>query len=221
MKIFNPATGALLADLPADGAFVVRRKYDRARAAQPGWAATPIEKRVAAMRAFRDRLAAKHELLARTLTQEVGKPIRQSRNELNGLTKRLDFFISEAARVLREETVYASAEEKLEEHITHEPLGVVANISAWNYPYFVGSNVFVPALLAGNAVLYKPSEFATLTGRLLPRRCTRRGSPPTFSWRSSARRRPAHRCCASRSTGCSSPARTQPARASARSPAAR
>ncbi len=46
----------------------------------------------------------------------------------------------------------------------HEPLGVVANISAWNYPYFVGSNVFVPALVAGNAVLYKPSEFATLTG---------------------------------------------------------
>jgi acyl-CoA reductase-like NAD-dependent aldehyde dehydrogenase len=41
---------------------------------------------------------------------------------------------------------------------------VIANISAWNYPYFVGSNVFVPALVAGNAVLYKPSEFATLTG---------------------------------------------------------
>jgi acyl-CoA reductase-like NAD-dependent aldehyde dehydrogenase len=41
---------------------------------------------------------------------------------------------------------------------------VIANISAWNYPYFVGSNVFVPALAAGNAVLYKPSEFATLTG---------------------------------------------------------
>ena len=52
----------------------------------------------------------------------------------------------------------------MREQITHEPLGVVANISAWNYPYFVGSNVFVPALLAGNAVLYKPSEFASLTG---------------------------------------------------------
>ena len=50
------------------------------------------------------------------------------------------------------------------ERIGHEPLGVVANVSAWNYPYFVGGNVFVPALLTGNAVLYKPSEFATLTG---------------------------------------------------------
>ena len=50
------------------------------------------------------------------------------------------------------------------ERIGHDPLGVVANISAWNYPYFVGGNVFVPALLTGNAVLYKPSEYATLTG---------------------------------------------------------
>jgi acyl-CoA reductase-like NAD-dependent aldehyde dehydrogenase len=165
MRIINPATGALLADVPEDGAFAVRRKYKRARAAQPGWAATPIARRVAAIRAFRDRLAAKHETLARTLTQEVGKPIRQAKNELNGLAKRLDFFIAEAARVLRDEKIYADDEEKLEERISHEPLGVIANISAWNYPYFVGSNVFVPALLAGNAVLYKPSEFATLTGR--------------------------------------------------------
>jgi acyl-CoA reductase-like NAD-dependent aldehyde dehydrogenase len=95
----------------------------------------------------------------------VGKPIRQSKNELNGLLKRIDFFVAEAARVLRDEKVYADEKQKLEERISHEPLGVIANISAWNYPYFVGSNVFVPALLAGNAVLYKPSEFATLTGR--------------------------------------------------------
>jgi acyl-CoA reductase-like NAD-dependent aldehyde dehydrogenase len=164
MKIFNPATGAAIADIPEDGAFAVRRKYERARAAQPPWAATPIRKRVEAIRAFRDCITARHETLARTLTSEVGKPIVQSRNELNGLLKRIDFFIAEAVRVLRDEKVYADDKEKLEERISHEPLGVIANISAWNYPYFVGSNVFVPALLAGNAVLYKPSEFATLTG---------------------------------------------------------
>ena len=165
MKILNPATGATIAEIPEDGAFAVRKKYERARAAQPAWAATPIKQRVAAMRAFRERIVAKHDALARTLTQEVGKPIRQSKNELNGLLKRIDFFVAEAARVLRDEKVYVDEKQKLEERISHEPLGVVANISAWNYPYFVGSNVFVPALLAGNAVLYKPSEFATMTGR--------------------------------------------------------
>jgi acyl-CoA reductase-like NAD-dependent aldehyde dehydrogenase len=163
MKITNPATGSVIADVAADNAAAVRRKYDAARAGQRRWAEVPIRKRLDTIAGFRERVVAMQEKLARTLTQEVGKPIRQSRNELNGLLGRIDFFLQESARALREEKVFADGN-KMDERITHEPLGVVANISAWNYPYFVGSNVFVPALVAGNAVLYKPSEFATLTG---------------------------------------------------------
>ncbi len=164
MKIINPADGTVITEITADNAAAVRRKYELARAGQRKWAKVPIRKRLAAIAAFRERIVAMHETLARTLTHEVGKPIRQSRNELNGLLGRLDFFLHESARALHDEKVFADAGQKLEERITHEPLGVIANISAWNYPYFVGSNVFVPALVAGNAVLYKPSEFATLTG---------------------------------------------------------
>jgi acyl-CoA reductase-like NAD-dependent aldehyde dehydrogenase len=164
MKITNPATGVVIAEVPADDVRVVRGKYNAACAGQIRWAAIPIRKRLEAIAKFRERIVALHETLARTLTSEVGKPIRQSRNELNGLLGRLDFFLAESLRALREEKVYADPKQKLDERITHVPLGVVANISAWNYPYFVGSNVFVPALVAGNAVLYKPSEFATLTG---------------------------------------------------------
>jgi acyl-CoA reductase-like NAD-dependent aldehyde dehydrogenase len=102
------------------------------------------------------------ERLAAILTSEVGKPIAQSRNELKGLLGRIDFFLEQTEAALAPREVHA--EPGLREAISHEPLGVVGNISAWNYPYFVGANVFVPALLAGNAVLYKPSEFATLTG---------------------------------------------------------
>ncbi|MGH8714527.1 MAG: aldehyde dehydrogenase family protein, partial [Casimicrobiaceae bacterium] len=165
MKIINPATHDLIAEIDEDRGTAVRRKYERARSAQADWAALPLKRRLDAIRAFRERVVAMQETLARTLTLEVGKPIRQSRNELNGLLPRIDFFLAEADRVLREEKVFADAKQNLEERISHEPLGVVANISAWNYPYFVGSNVFVPALLGGNAVLYKPSEYATLTGR--------------------------------------------------------
>ena len=164
MKILNPATGAIIAEVAEDAAATVKSKYLRARAAQPAWAATPIKQRLDVIRAFRERISAMRETLARTLTQEVGKPIKQSRNELDGLLVRIDFFLAEAAHVLREEKVHVDAAGKLEERISHEPLGTIANISAWNYPYFVGSNVFVPALIAGNAVLYKPSEYATLTG---------------------------------------------------------
>jgi acyl-CoA reductase-like NAD-dependent aldehyde dehydrogenase len=165
LSIVNPATGSVVLRVAADGAREVAQRYAAARAAQPRWAATPIRKRIVAIGKFREQVVARAETLAHTLTQEVGKPIRQSRNELKGLLARLDFFIAESARALREQRIFADAAQNLDERITHEPLGVVANISAWNYPYFVGSNVFIPALVAGNAVLYKPSEFATLTGR--------------------------------------------------------
>lgn len=165
MKIINPATGEPIAEIEEDRSTSVRKKYESARAAQGEWAALSLKKRLDAIRSFRERVVAMHETLAHTLTSEVGKPITQSKNELAGLLPRLDFFLAEAARALRDEKVYTDVKQNLEERISHEPLGVVANISAWNYPYFVGANVFVPALLAGNAVLYKPSEFATLTGR--------------------------------------------------------
>src|SRR6266550_2628224 len=95
---------------------------------------------------------------------EVGEPITQARSELAGLLPRIDFFLAEVEAALADEVVLASPADRLEERIRREPLGVVANISAWNYPWYVGANVFLPALLTGNAVLYKPSELATLTG---------------------------------------------------------
>ncbi|HVJ20352.1 MAG TPA: aldehyde dehydrogenase family protein, partial [Polyangiaceae bacterium] len=110
---------------------------------------------------FKTLLDENKERLARTLSQEVGKPVQQALNELNAMPGRIDFFLANAASVLADEVVQ---QDPVEERIGWEPLGVVANISAWNYPYFVGSNVFVPALLTGNAVVYKPSEFAALTG---------------------------------------------------------
>jgi len=164
LKIVNPATQSLLAKIPVDTATSIKRKYRLARAAQPAWARLrPIE-RIDAMTRFREQLVARREDLAKILTAEVGKPITQSRNELTGVLARIDFFINNTTKMLKDEIVFADRGEKLEEKISFEPLGVVTNISAWNYPYFVGANVFVPALLTGNAVLYKPSEFATLTG---------------------------------------------------------
>jgi acyl-CoA reductase-like NAD-dependent aldehyde dehydrogenase len=177
LKIFNPATGRLVQTLPSDDAKSVKAKYRAARAAQPDWAAAPLKARLAAVAKFRARIVEQTDDLATILTTEVGKPIAQSRNELKGLLARLDFFLADSRRALKGEIAFRDGTGKLAEKITHEPLGVVANISAWNYPYFVGSNVFVPALLAGNAVLYKPSEFATLTGLAVSRMLHESGVP--------------------------------------------
>jgi acyl-CoA reductase-like NAD-dependent aldehyde dehydrogenase len=162
LQIRNPADGSLLRELATDDAASVATKAARARAAQPGWARTPLAERKACIARFRASIVAEIETLAATLTAEVGKPIRQSRNELNGLLGRIDFVLDHVVASTAEETVFSDA--GMTEVIGHEPLGVVANVSAWNYPWFVGANVFVPALLTGNAVLYKPSEYATLTG---------------------------------------------------------
>jgi acyl-CoA reductase-like NAD-dependent aldehyde dehydrogenase len=175
LRIENPANGETLAELPADDAASVAEKSARARAAQPDWAARPLADRMACVQRFRDAVADQVEPLAVTLTSEVGKPIRQSRNELNGLLPRLDYFLAQVERSTATETVFA--ERGMTERIGHEPLGVVANISAWNYPWFVGGNVFVPALLTGNAVLYKPSELATLTGLQIARLLHEAGVP--------------------------------------------
>jgi acyl-CoA reductase-like NAD-dependent aldehyde dehydrogenase len=162
LNIVNPANGRVIAELPKDTSDSVAAKCRAARVEQPAWASTPLATRLQAIARFREEIVRDSERLAAILTSEVGKPIKQSRNELSGLLGRIDFFLSAAQTTLAPRQVHD--EGGMREEITHEPLGVVANISAWNYPYFVGANVFLPALLAGNAVLYKPSEFATLTG---------------------------------------------------------
>ncbi|MEO8057530.1 MAG: aldehyde dehydrogenase family protein [Burkholderiales bacterium] len=162
LKIHNPATGALITEVPEATPESVASGAAAARAAQAAWAATTLAHRVAVMQRFRAALAAQIDTLAATLTAEVGKPIRQSRNEINGLLARIDFFIAQVEATLAPQQVFDEGGTR--EVIGLDPLGVVANISAWNYPYFVGGNVFVPALLTGNAVLYKPSEHSTLTG---------------------------------------------------------
>lgn len=175
LVIRNPANGEKIAELAADDAASVASKAVRARAAQADWAGQPLFERKACIDRFQDGVVRDLEMLAATMTRETGKPIKMSRNELNGLLARLDFFVAMVEPVTAVETVYD--EPGMNERIEHLPLGVVGNISAWNYPWFVGCNVIVPALLTGNAVLYKPSEFATLTGLEIARLLHEAGVP--------------------------------------------
>jgi acyl-CoA reductase-like NAD-dependent aldehyde dehydrogenase len=175
LTVRNPATGATLVELPQDDAQSIAARYRAARKAQSAWAATPLSTRLNALRKFSDALSNDVEHLAAVLTSETGKPIRQSKNEIKHLPARIDFFLAETEKTIAARDVHNAA--GMRERISLEPLGVIANISAWNYPYFVGGNVFVPALLTGNAVLYKPSEFAALTGLEIGKRLHASGVP--------------------------------------------
>ncbi len=177
MKIRSPADGSVLAEVQEDDAESVAEKYRRARAAQLAWSAEPLNERLSAIQRFRDAIVAHKDELALTLTREMGKPITQAKNELGAMPGRLDFFLNGTAAVLAEERVRGRENGGVDEIIAHEPLGVIANISAWNYPWFVGSNVYVPALLTGNTVLYKPSEYATMSGLAMTKLLHEAGIP--------------------------------------------
>lgn len=175
MNVINPATGELLATLQEDTASTLIQKYELLKEAQPQWAAESLEQRITVLQRFEQLLQQHTERLAAVLTSEVGKPLQQSVNEINGARTRIQWLTSHAAAYLQPEVMTHT--DTLEERIVYEPLGVIGNISAWNYPYLVGVNVFVPALLAGNAVLYKPSEFASLTGLEIGRLLYEAGVP--------------------------------------------
>ena len=175
MKIVNPATEDVIREVQEDNQESVSHKFKLLQTAQPLWQDVSLKERVAVLQQFAGLLEKNSEQLASVLTSEVGKPLQQSRNEINGARTRIKWLTENAEKYLSDETMLT--ENGLEERISYEPLGVVCNISAWNYPYLVGVNVFVPALLAGNAVLYKPSEYATLTGLEIEKLVKQAGVP--------------------------------------------
>jgi len=175
MKIINPATEQVLRELPEDNRESLEKKIDALRSAQPPWYKQQLSKRIQIIKKFSELLAENIESLSSVLTSEVGKPLQQSRNEIKGAQSRIQWLTDHAEKYLSDEIM--TCEGGLEERIAYEPLGVVCNISAWNYPYLVGINVFIPALLAGNAVMYKPSEYSTLTALEIEKLLKQAGIP--------------------------------------------
>ncbi len=162
MKVVNPATERVIKNINTDDHYSIKEKYQLAVQAQQSFARMDIQERLEIVKNFSALLLKQETKLAGLLTSEMGKPITQARGEIKGARSRIAYFLENSQRILSDEVVLDH--EDIREVIVHDPLGVIANISAWNYPYLIGVNVFIPALIAGNAVLYKPSEYTVLTG---------------------------------------------------------
>lgn len=162
IQIINPATEEVVTSLPVDTEATIATKFASLKSGQAAWAGKPLSERIACIERFYDLLETERETLSQSLTTEMGKPLQQARNEINGARTRIRFFLDNSEKWLSPEWIVQEGGTK--EKITYEPLGIIGNISAWNYPYLVGMNVIIPALIGGNAVFYKPSEFTLLTG---------------------------------------------------------
>lgn len=145
------------------------------RVGQKSWAERTIDERITIVQRWSQILEERKDELAQALHEDMGKPVEQAQGEIDGTRKRISFFVKESKQWL--ECKQINEVDDTKEILAFEPLGVIAHISAWNYPYLVAVNVIAPALIAGNAILYKPSEWASVTGQKIQETLIAAGVP--------------------------------------------
>jgi acyl-CoA reductase-like NAD-dependent aldehyde dehydrogenase len=161
----NPATGEILHEFECTADNEVIAAVARAHAAQKAWDDLGVLKRIAVLREFQRRLQQKKSEIAEAITQEAGKPVAEAlTTEVLVVLDAARFLIDNSYRLLRDEPVpHGNLATKLKSgRLVREPYGVVGIISPWNYPFSIPATETLAALVAGNAVVLKPSEFTSL-----------------------------------------------------------
>jgi len=177
----NPATGEQIAVVENMSAGQVEALVARARAAQPGWAALGFAERGRLMYALRYWLVSNRARLIDIVVAENGKTREDALlAELFYMADSLGFWAKRAEKYLADEKVRTHSPFVFGKKVVvrHRPLGVVGVIAPWNYPLTLGVGDALPALMAGNAVVIKPSEVTPLATKMLVEAAAEVGFPP-------------------------------------------
>jgi len=161
-NLINPATGEVFRSIQLTSESELESILSRMRTAQQPWRDVPVEQRLESCRQFISAFRSMKEAVALDITRQMGKPIAQSRREVDTMLDRAETMARLAPGSLADDIL--PPKEGFRRFIRHEPLGVVLDIPAWNYPLLIAVNVIVPALLAGNAVLIKHARLTPLCG---------------------------------------------------------
>jgi succinate-semialdehyde dehydrogenase/glutarate-semialdehyde dehydrogenase len=170
----NPATETRFAEYDEHTSAQVDAALAAAVIAQRSWRATPIEQRLPLLTAIAGELRADQERFARLITSEMGKPLAESRAEIEKCAWTLDHYAEHAQRYLAPETIGSSAKEST---VVFEPLGVLLAIMPWNYPFWQFFRFLAPALAAGNAAILKHASNVPGCAVELERIVRRAGAP--------------------------------------------
>lgn len=163
---YDPVTGEELGRAPASSAAEVERAVDRARAAQPDWAARSFAERGRALLRAREIVLERLDEIASLIARESGKPLAEAiAMEIVPTLDLLHYFAHHAQKLLRDERIAIGHYAILgrSSRIIYRPLGTIGIISPWNFPWAIPLGQTAMALIAGNAVVLKPSELAPLT----------------------------------------------------------
>lgn len=173
IQSFNPATGELVGEVPVTPVADITGIVARARAAQPAWHALGVAGRAEKLIGLGERIAARADELGTLLTREMGKPLREAVGEIKSCGADLQRELDEIAEAVAPEVV---EDRRSRSTIHHDPHGVAAVITPWNFPFSMPHWMIFPALATGNTVVFKPSEetpliaqaYADLLGADLP-----------------------------------------------------
>lgn len=155
-QVFNPSTGELICTVPESGPSDIEAAIDAARNAQSEWTKLPAIERAKALRQIATEIRGQLEVLARTISGEQGKVLPLSRVEVNFAADYFDYMAEWARRI--EGEILESDRPGETILLFRQPIGVVAGILPWNFPFFLIARKVAPALVAGNTIVIKPSE---------------------------------------------------------------
>jgi succinylglutamic semialdehyde dehydrogenase len=170
----DPAKGEAVWSGAAADALDTEDALRAAHKAFPAWAATPLEERIALARAYGERLKARAEDIARDIARETGKPLWEARTEVAGMVGKVEVSIRAQAERAGSRAAEAAFGRSV---LRHRPHGVMAVLGPFNFPGHLPNGHIVPALLAGDTVVFKPSEETPLTGANLARAWKEAGLP--------------------------------------------
>jgi len=175
LKVLNPYTEDVAFTVPLLRESEVAGLVGRARTAFEHWRRKALSQRREVCEGFLEVLDAQRTEVAAEITVQMGKPITQAHAEVDELLARARHTIEIAGRALEDE--YLREMPGFIRYVRHEPLGVVLDIAAWNYPLLSAANILLPAVLAGNAVILKHSSKTPLCGRVFSRAFAQAGAP--------------------------------------------
>ncbi len=170
LESIDPASGEVIARFEVTPPGDVAGVLQRARQAQMEWARRPLRERCALLRRLRDVLFARRQEIAEVITREAGKPrVESLLAEIMLILDTADYYSRKAPRMLRPKRVphHSLAVKAKSGWLQYEPWGVLGVISPWNFPISIPFGVLIPAIVAGNAVVLKPSELTPWCGALV------------------------------------------------------
>ncbi len=164
LRAINPADGSVTFAAASAATEDVADAVAAARAAFPAWARRPVQERIALAEAYAKIITAKGETLARVISEDMGKPLWEARTEVQTVVGKVALSIkAQAERAGRKSEAAAFGEVTLD----HRPHGVLSVFGPYNFPAHLPNGHIAPALLAGNTIVFKPSELAPRAGAVM------------------------------------------------------